>query len=122
MLATLLQHFALVDIRSELPFHNAHPLPIFNSAKRIIVCPYLFQFSSGVVKRSKLKRSGPKISDEAFMEDLDVRDLFTTLTELLIRHQGAFLSTPICARPRLPIFLYRKLLNAVNVKQLPTVG
>ncbi|KAI9453457.1 hypothetical protein BJY52DRAFT_1288907 [Lactarius psammicola] len=44
---------------------------------------------SGAVKRSKLEKSEPSISYEAFVEDLDPGDSFTTmLTELLVRRKG----------------------------------
>lgn len=44
---------------------------------------------SGAVKRSKLEKSEPSISYEAFVEDLDPGDSFTTtLTELLVREMA----------------------------------
>ena len=50
------------------------------------VTPFPPKYSSGAVKRSKLEKSEPSISYEAFVEDLDPGDSFTTmLTELLVR-------------------------------------
>ncbi|KAI0265985.1 hypothetical protein BC834DRAFT_969913 [Gloeopeniophorella convolvens] len=44
---------------------------------------------SGAVKRSKLEKAEPSISYEAFVEDLDPGDSFTTtLTELLVREMA----------------------------------
>ncbi|KAI0245875.1 hypothetical protein BJV78DRAFT_1136562, partial [Lactifluus subvellereus] len=44
---------------------------------------------SGAVKRSKLEKSEPTISYEAFVEELDPGDAFTTtLTELLVREMA----------------------------------
>jgi hypothetical protein len=72
------------------------------------------------VKRSRLEKVEPSISYEAFVEDLDPGDSFTTtLTELLVRVR------PGCLLPRKPTanhgYHCRKWQSAVNDKR-PTVG
>ncbi|KAH8988744.1 hypothetical protein EDB86DRAFT_2945792 [Lactarius hatsudake] len=57
---------------------------------------------SGAVKRSKLEKSEPSISYEAFVEDLDPGDSFTTtLTELLVREMAERRHRQVAADRRL---------------------
>jgi hypothetical protein len=66
-------------IRSKISCKLVISIPIFNVA-------FAFQFSFGAVKRLELEKSEPTISYNAFVEDLDPGDSFTTtLTELLVR-------------------------------------
>ena len=91
-------------------------LIIYNSANRAIF-PRFFLSSSGAVKRSRLEKLEPSISYEAFVEDLDPGDSFTTtLTELLVRVR------PACLIPHTHTanhrYNCRKWQSAVNDKRL----
>jgi len=90
------------------------------SANRGVILVFI-QSSSGALKRSKLEKLEPSISYEAFVEELDTGDWFTTtLTELLVRVRQLSLLSHASITNNGHNYC-RKWLNDDKDKQ-PTVG